>query len=161
MCSKPRIGGEVVTYEGNYGVVSCFCVDSGLVHIQLKTNGEMIFVPLTAIRTRQSDPLNMQLFSPSGCQGMVTFLANLLVSATEDMKKSEFFDEDILRDQQIKALQLRAARVILSQERECLHQILTSPVLKATVTNPVVVAIDPNIDISTNNARVKIMFYNF
>jgi hypothetical protein len=133
------------------GVVSCIC--DGLVHVKLKSKADTVFVPLTAIRTQPSQPL--QLLPQT--KEMISFFAKLLISATEEIEKTENFQENILRAQTIKYLQLRAARMVLSQSRDCLLQILISPVfLKSVVsnerTNPDV-AINSTVDIETNNSN--------
>ena len=121
--------------------------------MQLKSKADMIFSPLTAIRTLPSQPLNMQLLPVS--KEMVAFLAKLLISATEEIEKTEHFHADILRDQKIKCLQLRAARVVLSQSKDCLHQVLISPVLKSVVSNERAnpVALNPVVEIKTTNSK--------
>jgi hypothetical protein len=58
---------------------------------------------------------------------IVAFFIQLLTAATEEMEKVEGFDEDLLREQLIKALQLKASRAILLHP-ECLQLALMSPV---------------------------------
>ncbi len=48
---------------------------------------------------------------------MVTALVHLLVAATDESDRLDEFDEDFLRDQQVKLLQIRAARALLADQR--------------------------------------------
>lgn len=59
----------------------------------------------------------------------VSFAIKLLTTVTEEMEKADGFDEDLLRDQLIKALQLKAARAILAHP-DCLRVALASPLVR-------------------------------
>lgn len=58
---------------------------------------------------------------------MVSWLIRLLMVATTEMVRLDQFRPDYLREQQIKLLQLRAARAVLANH-DCLRLILTNPV---------------------------------
>ena len=55
------------------------------------------------------------------------WLIRLLMVSTTEMIRLEQFRPDYLREQQIKLLQLRAARAVLANH-DCLRLILTNPV---------------------------------
>lgn len=112
------------------GTISCIRAD-GLVHLQLHPSREMVFVPLTAVRPCLSKPLDVSLLPPS--QEVVTFFAHLLIAASKEMDPVDDFDEDVIREQMIKLLQLKAASAILDH-RECLKLVLSSSILDSTAS---------------------------
>lgn len=116
---------------------------NGQLHIQLRSTGEVIFLPLSSIRVSPSF-MDMCLMPIS--REIVSFFIHLLTCATEEMEKVEGFDEDLLRDQLMKALQLKAARALLSNP-DCLKLTLMSPLVdeQAPVSTATVN--------STNNTR--------
>jgi hypothetical protein len=68
----------------------------------------------------------MEMHSVPLTHEIVAFFIELLTAATEDMGKINGFDEDLLRDQLVKALQLKASRAVLSHPK-CLQLALISP----------------------------------
>ena len=106
----------------NLGVVMCIR-PNGQLHVQLRPAGEVIFVPLATVR---ATPSLMEMRLMPLTREIVSFFIQLLTAATEEMEKVEGFDEDLLRDQLIKALQLKAARAVLLHP-DCLHLTLISP----------------------------------
>lgn len=99
---------------------------NGQLHLQLRTEGEIIFVPLGLVRVQPS-PMDVRLLPLT--PEFVSFAVKLLTTVTEEMEKADGFDEDLLRDQLIKALQLKAARAILSHP-DCLRVALASPLVR-------------------------------
>lgn len=95
---------------------------NGQLHVQLRPTGEVIFVPLTSVQVTTS---SIDIRHMSLTREMGAFFTQLLTVATEELRKVEGFDEDLLKEQLIKALQLRAARAALSHP-ECLRLTLTS-----------------------------------
>ena len=107
----------------NLGAVICIR-PNGQLHVQLRTSGEVVFVPLTSVRATHSlmETRHMPLTHET-----VAFFIQLLTAATEEMEKVNGFDEDLLREQLIKALQLKASRAVLLHP-ECLQLALMSSI---------------------------------
>ncbi len=96
---------------------------NGQLHVQLRPTGEVVFVPLATVG---ATPSFMEMRLVPLTREIISFFIQLLTAATEEMERVEGFDEDILREQLIKALQLKAARAILLHP-DCLHLTLISP----------------------------------
>lgn len=96
---------------------------NGQLHVQLRTSGDVVFVSLSSVRATSS---LMEMHSVPLTHEIVAFFIQLLTAATEEMGKVDGFDEDLLRDQLVKALQLKASRAVLSHPK-CLQLALISP----------------------------------
>lgn len=132
--NKPRIGGDIVIPDGRHGVVMCIR-PNGQLHVQLQTSGDVVFVPLSSVR---ATPSLMEMHAIPLTQEIVAFFIQLLTAATEEMGKIDGFDEDLLREQLVKALQLKASRAVLSHPK-CLQLALISPLsVELTHTSTVV-----------------------
>lgn len=108
---------------------------NGQLHVQLQTSGDVVFVPLSSVR---ATPSLMEMHAIPLTQEIVAFFIQLLTAATEEMGKIDGFDEDLLREQLVKALQLKASRAVLSHPK-CLQLALISPLsVELTQTSTVV-----------------------
>ena len=93
--------------------------------MQLRQTGEAATLLFTAVRT--VSPVSLETRLLPSTQDVVTVLIQLLISATEETERMDEFDEDFLREQQVKLLQIRASRAVLSSQH-ILRLMLTSPV---------------------------------
>ena len=75
----------------------------------------------------QKNPSGIHLDWANWCIKVVSWLIRLLMVATTEMIRQEQFRPDYLREQQVKLLQLKAARAVLANH-DFLRLILTNPV---------------------------------
>ena len=103
---------------------------NGQLHVLLAQSGEIVFVPLESVRAAGRKAFDMRLLPAT--KDVLSVLTHLLMNATAEMESVREFEEDQLREQHVKLLQVRAARAVLAH-RDCLRRMLTSPVASTPI----------------------------
>ena len=125
--NKVRLGGQISTSDSTVeGVVTCIRPDAGQLHVKQNESADhLLAVNLSNARPLEASMLEVRLLATT--DRAVLSLGQLLLVSTREMRRTDEFDREYLKEQQLKLLEIRAARTLLT-DQQLLKQLLTCSV---------------------------------